>query len=100
MELYYVLSIGILIGILTYSLTFFGKIDYYKRIIVLIATSVILVVGGLLIGGFGGMPISMIGAGVLAVAFLLFLLEKTPILRSVVLVVLLVGSTYFVLLLF
>lgn len=88
MGLFIVYSIGIIIGVaLTALSSFYKELGNQKRNIFVAAVGVIAIIGGLIIGGFEGMPISTIGIGILTVAILLFIFGKNTAIRNIVLAI-------------
>ncbi|WP_018708848.1 hypothetical protein [Siminovitchia fordii] len=85
---------GLLLGIGFYALTFYfsKEMDGFKRVAFLVVVSLTTVVGGLLIGGFAGMPVSLIGAGILSVAFLLWIGERGPLWKKAMLTLTVLGA--------
>jgi hypothetical protein len=77
---------GLLLGVAFYALTiYFSKeIDNKKRNIIVAGIGVLVVIGGLMIGGFNGMPISVIGVGILTVAILLMIVGNRLLGRKVI----------------
>lgn len=80
---------GLLLGCAIYILTFFFSkdMDDIKRIAILVVISLTAVIGGLAVGGFGGMPVSLMGAAVLTVSFLLWIGERSPLWKKTVLAI-------------
>lgn len=84
-----VFCIGLLAGGLLYVLawTILKGVDIWERIALLVVISVLGIVGGLAIGGFEGMPISLMGAAVLMLSFLLWIGAKSRLWQKWVLIV-------------
>ncbi|GGH87766.1 membrane-bound ClpP family serine protease [Pullulanibacillus pueri] len=91
--------LGLLIGIGYYVLThlIFKEIKENKSILFLLGAG--LVVLGLVVGGFGGMPISVLGIGILTIAVILIMTGKHFLWRKYIftfIVLVIVGITSFV----
>ncbi|WP_148631132.1 hypothetical protein [Bacillus sp. E214] len=88
MGLFIVYSTGLLIGIALIALSYFYKeLGNQKRNIFVAVVGIIVIIGGLIVGGFEGMPISTIGIGILTVAILLFIFGKNTLIRNRVLAI-------------
>ncbi|MGM0941362.1 MAG: hypothetical protein ACQEWU_10425, partial [Bacillota bacterium] len=100
MELLIVYFIGLLIGVIFYSLTFYfsEELSDDKRKIVTGVSGLLCIIGGLVVGGFKGMPISLVGLGIFTVAILLWVGGKNLIFRKLILAIIvlfaLVGLLY------
>lgn len=70
--------VGLLIGIGFYSLTFFlsKEMKDKERQLYLFAGGSAIVLGGLIVGGFEGMPISIVGLGVITISVVVALLIR------------------------
>lgn len=65
MGLLIVYATGLLIGVALVAISYFSKeLDHKKRNICVAVIGVLAIIGGLVIGGFEGMPISTIGIGI------------------------------------
>lgn len=77
--------VGLLIGIGLYALTYFfskeGMEEKQKPLFLFIA-GIAIVLGGLVVGGFEGMPLSVLGLGVITIPIVLFITEKIPLWRK------------------
>jgi hypothetical protein len=84
--------IGLLLGVFFYSMTFYFSKEMKndkRKIITGIVGLVCFIVGLMMIGGFSGMPISLMGVGILTVASLLWFGGKTILWRKVILAIIL-----------
>ncbi|MGE7879759.1 hypothetical protein [Peribacillus muralis] len=85
MGLLIVYATGLLIGVALVALSYFLKeLDHKKRSIFVAVIGVFAIIGGLVIGGFEGMPISIIGIGILTVAILLLFAGNKSMVRNMV----------------
>ncbi|SNT56743.1 hypothetical protein SAMN05444672_1562 [Bacillus sp. OK838] len=85
MGLLIVYATGLLIGVALVALSYFSKeLDHKKRSIFVAVIGVLAIIGGLVIGGFEGMPISTIGIGILTVSILLLIAGNRSLVRNVV----------------
>ncbi|AOH57431.1 hypothetical protein ABE28_024090 (plasmid) [Peribacillus muralis] len=85
MGLLIVYATGLLIGVALVTLSSFLKeLDHKKRSIFVAVIGVFAVIGGLVIGGFEGMPISIIGIGILTVPILLLFAGNKSMIRNMV----------------
>ena len=85
MGLFIVYSTGLIIGVALIALSYFLKEwDNRKRNSMVAVIGVLAIIGGLVVGGFDGIPISAIGVGILTVAILLFIAGNQSIIRKIV----------------
>src|SRR5690606_19523183 len=86
MELLIVYFTGLLLGVALFALTFYfsKEMESLKRSIILLAIGALVVIGGLLIGGFEGMPVSLIGVGIITLSLLLLIAGKRPLVRKTI----------------
>ncbi|MGE7187008.1 hypothetical protein ACQKKK_24485 [Peribacillus sp. NPDC006672] len=86
MGLFIVYATGLLIGVALIALSYLLKnLDDKKRNLFTVVIGILTVIGGLIVGGFEGMPISIIGIGILTVSILLLVAGNNPMIRNVVL---------------
>lgn len=86
MGLFIVYATGLLIGVALIALSYLLKnLDDKQRYLYTAIVGILTVVGGLMVGGFEGMPISIIGIGILTVSILLFVAGNKPLLKKVIL---------------
>lgn len=85
---------GLVLGIGCFALTFYfsKEIELRKRMSILIVISIFGILGGLVIGGFEGMPVSVVGAGILTIALLLKIEEKSLLWRKIIFISIIFGS--------
>jgi len=74
--------LGLLIGVGLYILTyFFSKegMEEKQRPLFLFIAGIAIVLGGLVVGGFEGMPLSVLGLGVITIPIVLIIMGKKPL---------------------
>lgn len=79
--------LGLLIGIAFYALTFYfsKEMNDDKRKMIVGVIGLVSVLGGLVVGGFSGMPITLMGTGNFTVSLLLWFGGKSPLWRKAIL---------------
>lgn len=81
-----VYATGLFIGVALIALSYLLRyLDNKERNLYTAGVGILTVIGGLLVGGFEGMPISIIGLGILTISILLFIAGNKPKIRNIVL---------------
>lgn len=88
LDLLVVYFLGLLLGTVVFALTFYfsKEMDNGKRNAIPLVIGILVILGGLLIGGFEGMPISLMGAGIFSLSLLLLIAGKRILVRKAIFV--------------